>query len=152
MNKVIFPSPKRFGLNVYNGWVFRESRSIKPNSSTTHDVPVPFDHLTTKEDFPVLELTTDCATTMSSPTRSRWVWPNSESATQTENVIMPFESSHFAIFRWDRLFLIYFTTVIVYWEVVLKKGGYYSDHPKPQALMNCTGGVSGCLSDERELH
>lgn len=29
--------------------------------------------------------------------------------------------------------------MIVYWDVVLKRG-YHSGHPKPQALMNCTGG------------
>lgn len=53
-------------------------------------VSVPFDHVTTGT---VLVLTTDCATCTSSPALDlERLRPNSEPATQTENVIMPFFS------------------------------------------------------------
>lgn len=34
----------------------------------------------------------------------------------------------------------------------MMKWSYHSGHPEPQALMNCTGGVSGSGCQTREIH
>ncbi|KAK9532872.1 hypothetical protein VZT92_010237 [Zoarces viviparus] len=64
MNKVVFHFPQRFGCDVYQRVGFQGE---SPHQTELFYYTLPLDHVTTGEDCPVLELTTDWAADASSP-------------------------------------------------------------------------------------
>lgn len=66
-----------------------------------------------------------------------------------------FESSHFVHFLLGSIAFFLFKKKLFHNSGGLLRSGnerrYHSGHPKPHALMNCTGGVSDCLPEKRDL-